>query len=141
MVNDIKAMEAMTIKATEAKAMRLPEWVYDSLARKAVDSFGGCSADLKNGGEDGLHDAHAFDLEEDYELAGRDIYVRISGEIGVDIIDQSFSHEFGIEYRTGYELTGLELLDRVELSDGETGRAVKSDFDERLFARKVNALC
>ena len=123
------------------KTAILPEWVYDSLARKAVDNFGGCSADLKNGGEDGLHDAHAFDIEEDYELAGRDIYVRISGEIGVDIIDQSFSHEFGIEYHTGYELTGLELLDRVELLDGETGRAVKSDFDERLFAQKVNALC
>ena len=79
--------------------------------------------------------------EEEMEIGGRALWLCLSGEIGVDITDESFTHDFGTEYRTGYELTGLESVGEAQAYDAETDERVKLLFDYRLFTRKVNALC
>lgn len=121
------------------KATTLPEWVYEGLARKAVESFTGSGDDLVWG--DGGHDCCRFDLEEELDIDGRQLWFTLAGEIGVDITDESFTHDFGTEYRTGYELTGLESVGEAQAYDAETDERVKLLFDYRLFTRKVNALC
>lgn len=129
-------------KAMAAKTLKLPEWVYEGLARKAVESFTGSGDDLVWGGCDaGGHDCCRFGLEEDMEIGGRMLWLCLSGEIGVDITDESFTHDFGTEYRTGYELTGLESVGEAQAYDAETDERVKLLFDYRLFTRKVNAMC
>ena len=123
---------------TTKAAIELPEWAYERLAREAVDSFSG-SDDLVWG--DGGHDCCRFGLEEEVEIGGRALWLCLSGEIGVDITDESFTHDFGTEYRTGYELTGLESVGEAQAYDAETDERVKLLFDYRLFTRKVNAMC
>ena len=124
---------------TTKAATELPEWVYEGLARKAVESFTGSGDDLVWG--DGGHDCCRFDLEEELDIDGRQLWFTLAGEIGVDITDESFTHDFGTEYRTGYELTGLESVGEAQAYDADTDERVKLLFDYRLFTRKVNALC
>ena len=65
----------------------------------------------------------------------------LGGEIGVDIADSSFTHDFGTERRSHCAPTGLELVDLAEAYDHDTDKPVPIDFDHSLFASKVNALC
>lgn len=124
------------------QAIELPEWAYELLAREAVSGFGGSSECLRWRGEWGAHDQCLFDIEEEMTVGGRDIWVCLRGVgIGVDITDESFTHEFGTEYRTGYELTGLEELDGAEAYDAETDERLPLRFDRGAFEDKVNALC
>lgn len=126
-------------KAMAAKTLKLPEWVYEGLARKAVESFTGSGDDLVWG--DGGHDCCRFDLEEELDIDGRLLWLTLAGEIGVDVTDESFSHDFGTECRTGYELTGLESVGEAEAYDGETDERVPLRFDYGLFTRNVDAMC
>lgn len=123
----------------ETNYITLPGWVYERLARAAVESFSGCSDDLVWG--DGGHDCCRFDLEEELDIDGRLLWFTLAGEIGVDVTDESFSHDFGTECRTGYELTGLEAVGEAEAYDAETDERLNVQFDYGLFTRNVNAMC
>lgn len=118
----------------DTKARRLPVWVYERLAREAVES---CDTVGLERGETCCQ----FSAGDYFEVGGREVFVEVEGYMELEAEDRSFAHAFGVEEGYAVRPSGMSFIDRLMVSDCETDEDLAACFDEGLLRRKVNALC
>lgn len=116
-------------------AVKLPVWIYERLAREAVEECRD-TAGLEPGGT-----CCKFSAGDYFEACGRELFIEVGGYMELETEDRSFAHAFGVEEDCRTRPSGLLLIDRLTVADGNTDEPLAGCFDERLFAQKVNALC
>lgn len=121
-------METMEANA----AVKLPGWIYERLAREAVESCDGA----ETGGT-----CCKFSAGDYFEACGRELFIEVGGYMELETEDRSFAHAFGVEEDFRTRPAGLLLIDRLTVADSNTDEPLAGCFDEGLFAQKVNALC